>query len=151
MCGHGSERIVHDPGSHLPRRLRGRRQECQDLNRLQGDPGLVPPHRHGGGPAPRRDPRPASIAANTGVDSADEVIKYLLVGADAVMTTSSLLRHGIDHMATLLNGLRAWLEARGFDGVASIGGRMSQPSSGNGATVDGGITIKALQGSFAAR
>ncbi len=85
------------------------------------------------------------------MDSADEVIKYLLVGADAVMTTSSLLRHGIDHMATLLNGLRAWLEARGFDGVASIGGRMSQPSSGNGATVDGGITIKALQGSFAAR
>ena len=36
----------------------------------------------------------ASLAASTGVETADEVIKYLLAGADAVMTTSALLRHG---------------------------------------------------------
>ena len=38
----------------------------------------------------------ASLAASTGVESADEVIKYLLAGADVVMTTSALLRHGVD-------------------------------------------------------
>ena len=38
--------------------------------------------------------RRASLAASTGVETADEVIKYLLAGADAVMTTSALLRHG---------------------------------------------------------
>jgi dihydroorotate dehydrogenase (fumarate) len=45
----------------------------------------------------------ASLAASTGVDSADEVVKYLLVGADVVMTTSALLRHGIGHFKELRN------------------------------------------------
>ena len=36
-----------------------------------------------------------SLAASTGVDTSDEVIKYLLAGADVVMTTSALLRHGL--------------------------------------------------------
>ena len=33
----------------------------------------------------------ASLAATSGVETAEQVIKYLLVGADAVMTTSALL------------------------------------------------------------
>ena len=43
----------------------------------------------------------ASLAATTGVTSADEVVKYLLVGADVVMTTSALLRHGVDSHGSL--------------------------------------------------
>lgn len=34
----------------------------------------------------------ASLAASTGVETADEVLKYILAGADVVMTTSALLR-----------------------------------------------------------
>ncbi len=56
--------------------------------------------------------RQGSLAASTGVDSADEVIKYLLAGADVVMTTASLLRHGIGHMKELRGGLERWLAAR---------------------------------------
>jgi dihydroorotate dehydrogenase (fumarate) len=67
-----------------------------------------------------------SLAATTGVDSAVEVIKYLLAGADAVMTASALLRHGIDHMKTLLEGLIQWMDARGFDRVGDVRGLMSQ-------------------------
>ena len=44
----------------------------------------------------------ASLAATRGVENPDEVIKYLLAGADAVMTTSSLLRHGPAYTNTLL-------------------------------------------------
>ena len=51
----------------------------------------------------------ASLAATTGVTTADEVVKYLLVGADVVMTTSALLRHGVTHMTVLLRDLKAWL------------------------------------------
>ncbi len=36
----------------------------------------------------------ASLAATTGVEDAADVVKYLLAGADVVMTTSALLRHG---------------------------------------------------------
>ncbi len=68
----------------------------------------------------------ASLAASTGVHSASEVVKYLLAGADAVMTTSALLRHGPRHLATLVGGLREWLERRGYASVAQLKGSMSQ-------------------------
>jgi dihydroorotate dehydrogenase (fumarate) len=68
----------------------------------------------------------ASLAATTGIDSATEVIKYLLAGADAVMTTSALLRHGLSHMKVLLDGLTQWMEARGLDEIRDVRGMMSQ-------------------------
>ncbi len=68
----------------------------------------------------------ASLAATSGVGTADEVVKYLLVGADVVMTTSALLRHGVDHMAVLLAGLERWLAARRFGSVSQVRGLMSQ-------------------------
>jgi dihydroorotate dehydrogenase (fumarate) len=68
----------------------------------------------------------ASLAATTGVTTADEVVKYLLVGADVVMTTSALLRHGVDHMAVLLAGLESWLDAREFASLGDMRGIMNQ-------------------------
>ena len=53
-----------------------------------------------------------SLAATTGVDTAEDVVKYILAGADVVMTTSSLIRHGAAHAQTLVDGLAAWLQAR---------------------------------------
>ncbi len=67
----------------------------------------------------------ASLAASTGVEDAGDVVKYLLAGADVVMTTSALLRHGPAHLSTLLEGLRAWMEARDFTSVAELRGLMS--------------------------
>ncbi|MGO9083513.1 MAG: dihydroorotate dehydrogenase-like protein, partial [Streptosporangiaceae bacterium] len=49
----------------------------------------------------RREVR-ASLAATTGVEDASDVIKYLLAGADVVMTASALIRHGPQHAAILL-------------------------------------------------
>jgi dihydroorotate dehydrogenase (fumarate) len=68
----------------------------------------------------------ASLAASTGVQSPDEVIKYLLAGADVVMTTSALLKHGAGYMQVLLDGLTSWLAARDLTNLNSIRGRMSQ-------------------------
>ncbi len=68
--------------------------------------------------------RRASLAASTGVESSDEVIKYLLAGADAVMTTSALLRHGPRRLRSLVAGLETWLNARGFASAAAIKGLM---------------------------
>jgi dihydroorotate dehydrogenase (fumarate) len=68
----------------------------------------------------------ASLAASTGVETADEIIKYLLAGADVVMTSSALLRHGVNYMKALLDGLKSWLEARDLETLDSVRGRMSQ-------------------------
>lgn len=54
----------------------------------------------------------ASLAATTGVDTADDVVKYILAGADVVMTTSSLVRRGPAYAQVLVEGLNAWLSSR---------------------------------------
>ena len=69
----------------------------------------------------------ASLAASTGVETSDEVVKYLLAGADVVMTASALLRHGPGHLRNLLTGLEAWLRARGFTSIGEIRGLMRRP------------------------
>ena len=51
----------------------------------------------------------ASLAATTGVETAADVAKYLLAGADVVMTASALLRHGPEHATALLDGLSDWM------------------------------------------
>jgi dihydroorotate dehydrogenase (fumarate) len=63
-----------------------------------------------------------SLAASRGVESATEVIKYLLVGANAVMTTSALLRHGPEHLGTMKADLERWLVDQRLDSVETIRG-----------------------------
>jgi dihydroorotate dehydrogenase (fumarate) len=88
---------------------------------------------------------PASLAASSGVDSAEEVVKYLLVGADVVMTTTALLRHGLEHMRTLVEDLRNWLAARDIASVAGIRGRMSRGALNDPAAFDRANYIQILQ------
>ena len=63
-----------------------------------------------------------SLAASRGVETEVEVVKYLLAGADVVMTASALLRRGPQHLATMRAGLERWLGANGFDSVDAIRG-----------------------------
>ena len=63
-----------------------------------------------------------SLAASRGVETEIEVIKYLLVGADVVMTASALLRQGPQHLTTMRQGLERWLDANGFSSVDAIRG-----------------------------
>jgi dihydroorotate dehydrogenase (fumarate) len=71
----------------------------------------------------------ASLAASTGVETADDVAAYLLAGADAVMTTSSLLRHGPAHVTVLLDGLTAWMERKGFGSIDELRGMFAVAAS----------------------
>ena len=87
-----------------------------------------------------------SLAAATGVESAEQAVKYLLVGADVVMTTSALLRHGIGHMRTLLDGLTDWLDARDVTAIGDIRGKMSRQRLGDPAAFERGNYISILHG-----
>jgi dihydroorotate dehydrogenase (fumarate) len=91
----------------------------------------------------------ASLAATTGVDSSAEAIKYILTGADAVMTTSALLRHGIGHMKVLLDGLKQWMDARGFNDIRDVRGMMSQQRIKDPTTFERANYIQILQGAAA--
>jgi dihydroorotate dehydrogenase (fumarate) len=61
----------------------------------------------------------------SGVHNAEDVIKLVLAGADAVMMASALLRDGPAHFRVLLDGLRSWLLGHSCDTLASIKGSLS--------------------------
>ena len=63
-----------------------------------------------------------SLAGSRGVETAAEVIKYLLVGADAVMTASALLRHGPEYLAAMKADLERWLAEQRVDSVDAVRG-----------------------------
>jgi dihydroorotate dehydrogenase (fumarate) len=87
----------------------------------------------------------ASLAATRGVQTGIEVIKYLMAGADAVMTTSALLRNGIGHMTTLIDGMKIWMEKRGYTSVAQMQGSMSQQKVKDPTAFERANYIKVLQ------
>lgn len=70
----------------------------------------------------------ASLAATTGVDVAADVARYLLAGADVVMTTSALLRHGPGYAGELIDGLSAWMARKGFGSLDQLRGMLSVPA-----------------------
>jgi dihydroorotate dehydrogenase (fumarate) len=72
-----------------------------------------------------------SLAASSGVDSAADVAAYLLGGADVVMTTSALLRHGPMHARELLIGLQDWMNRKGFKSLAAVRGLLAKAPEGD--------------------
>jgi dihydroorotate dehydrogenase (fumarate) len=66
-----------------------------------------------------------SLAASTGVHSGGDVVKALVVGADVVMMTSALLRHGPEHIADVEGQLRAWLVEGEYTSVDQLKGSAS--------------------------
>ena len=63
-----------------------------------------------------------SLAASRGVETHVEIVKYLLAGADVVMTASALLRNGVQHVRTMREGVEGWLAENGFASVDAIRG-----------------------------
>lgn len=66
------------------------------------------------------------LAATTGIHTPTDALKALAAGADAVMSTSALLRNGPGHLRVLREGVSAWLEEKGYESLASFKGCMSR-------------------------
>ncbi len=87
----------------------------------------------------------ASLAATRGVTSAVEVVKYIMAGADAVMTTSALLKDGIEFLTVLLDDLKAWMEERGYESVDQMKGSMSHKHCADPSAFERANYIKVLE------
>ena len=68
-----------------------------------------------------------ALAATTGVEDPADIAKYLLAGADVVMTTSALLRHGPEYARVLLDGLSDWMKRKEFQSIDELRGLLSVP------------------------
>jgi dihydroorotate dehydrogenase (fumarate) len=69
-----------------------------------------------------------SLAASTGVHTAEDVVKTLLAGADVAMLASALLRSGPDHLRQVESGLRDWMDRHSYETVGQLRGLLSQRS-----------------------
>ena len=86
----------------------------------------------------------ASLAATTGVETAADVAKYLLAGADVVMTASALLRHGPAYAGVLLDDLSDWMKRKGFGTAAELRGVLSVPAGTDQAAYERAGYVTAL-------
>jgi dihydroorotate dehydrogenase (fumarate) len=87
----------------------------------------------------------ASLAATTGVEGPADVVKYLLAGADVVMTASALLRHGPQHAAVLLDGLSEWMLRKGYTCVGEVRGMLAIPAGADLTAYERAGYVDALQ------
>ena len=72
---------------------------------------------------------PISLAASTGVHTAEDVAKLLLAGADVTMMASALLKRGPAYVRQVVSGLTAWLEEHEYLSVEQMKGSFSQRTS----------------------
>ena len=87
----------------------------------------------------------ASLAATTGVQSGMDAAKYLLAGADVVMTTSALLRNGPGYLGVMREQLEQWMDRRDFESVRQIKGAMSRRRVADPGSFERANYIRTLQ------
>jgi len=87
-----------------------------------------------------------SLAASTGVSSSKEIIKYILAGADCVMTASALIKHGIPFIKHLLDEMREWMRVRNFETIKQWRGKMSQQNIADPTLYERANYIRVLSG-----
>jgi dihydroorotate dehydrogenase (fumarate) len=87
----------------------------------------------------------AALAATTGVETSADVAKYLLAGADVVMTASALLRHGPEYATVLLDELVDWMERKEFATVDELRGLLAVPPGTNEAVYERAGYVGALR------
>jgi dihydroorotate dehydrogenase (fumarate) len=66
-----------------------------------------------------------SLAVSGGVHGAVDAVKSIMCGADAVQMVSALLRHGPQHLATVLAQLRQWMTEHEYDSIRQMKGSMN--------------------------
>lgn len=86
----------------------------------------------------------ASLAANSGIHHAIDILKMLLVGADVAMVAAVLIRHGPEHVAVLLKELRQLLDDHGYRAVSQLRGSFNHRNTPNPAAFERHNYMKAL-------
>jgi len=93
-----------------------------------------------------RDQVGLSLAATSGIHRATDAIKMLMAGADVTMMCSALLRHGVKHIATVENEIRAWMDEHDYESLEQLQGSMSQKNCPDPAAFERAQYMRAVSG-----
>ncbi len=88
----------------------------------------------------------ANMAATSGIHGAEDVIKLLMVGADVTMLCSTLLRNGINHLRSIEQGVRQWMESHEYESVQQMKGSMSQMRCADPSAFERAQYMRAVKG-----
>jgi dihydroorotate dehydrogenase (fumarate) len=86
-----------------------------------------------------------SLAASGGVHSAEDAVKAIMAGADAVQLVSVLLHDGPERLADLRRDLERWMTAHEYESAAQMRGSMSLDRCPNPAAFERGNYVRLLQ------
>lgn len=87
----------------------------------------------------------ASLAATTGIHTAEDVIKMVMVGADVTMLASVLLAQGVEKLERILNDIQHWMTENDYSSIEQMKGSMSSQAIAEPAAYERANYIKTLQ------
>ncbi|PWN06698.1 dihydroorotate dehydrogenase-like protein [Rhodohalobacter mucosus] len=87
----------------------------------------------------------SSLAATTGIHSAEDVIKMILAGADVAMMASLLLVRGVKELTLIENRMKEWMEEHQYASLDQMKGSMDSRSVAEPAAFERANYLKILQ------
>jgi len=86
-----------------------------------------------------------SLAATTGIHTAEDAAKMILAGADVTMMCSALLTNGVEYLAIVRDELGQILERKGYESAEQARGVLSQKTCAEPAAFERANYMKTLQ------
>jgi len=73
----------------------------------------------------------ASICANSGIFSGNDVVKMILAGADCVQVVSTLYLHQINVISSIIRNIEKWMDSMGYTSINEFRGKLSRKNTEN--------------------
>jgi dihydroorotate dehydrogenase (fumarate) len=86
----------------------------------------------------------ASLAATSGVNTAEDVLKLTMTGASVTQIFAALHKYGIDHIKTILADMEKWMTEHEYESLKMMRGSMSHRSVANPGAFERANYMKAL-------
>lgn len=87
----------------------------------------------------------ASLAATSGIQTHEDVLKVMMAGGDVAMMCSELLRKGPGRITEILADLQKWMEEKEYVSIEQMKGSMSQKAVAEPAAFERANYMKTLQ------
>lgn len=86
----------------------------------------------------------ADLAATSGIHSAEDVIKMVMVGAKITQMFAALHMYGIEHIRNVLRDIKTWMIDHEYESLDQMRGSMSHQSAANPAAFERANYMRAL-------
>jgi dihydroorotate dehydrogenase (fumarate) len=87
----------------------------------------------------------ADLAATSGIQTGQDVLKLLMVGAKITQVCSVLLRHGIEQIRVIEQGMLDWMEDHEYESIQQMQGSLSQIHCADVSSFERAQYMKAIQ------